>query len=143
MSTLSAVRKYLVDRITEEDSSFKELDHPFVDDHVGRSQILRSYHISYSLGSNQSEDGCLLIENGSGQAVLHFTGKVTNGQSILDNALDTAHNIKMRIANPKKWNVSGIKRVQVTGLDSERLGNNNNIVRVSLDFEFTLASKVI
>lgn len=140
--SLSPIRTYIKTRIEEQDSDFFENDAPFNEDLFPRSKAVRAYHIAYELGGNQDENGRLLIETGTGTVSLFFKGSPQSGQTLYDSAMDTSHDIKLRIANPKNW-ADTIKRVQVTSITPERLGNNDNIVRITMQFEFTLANCVL
>lgn len=139
---ISAVRAYLVNRISEENSTLKEWKDFFNIDAIPSTKINDYYHIAYSLPSDIVTENQFSIASIQANVTLHKRQIGSETIEAFDSLMDTAYNISLRsVSNTKRTDF--IKRVVCTGISPEFLNGNDNTIRVTINFNFEILSKVI
>jgi hypothetical protein len=116
------------------DSDFREHKDGFNDENIGRNIFNKSYHITMSNPSNADTDGCRIEDDISVTAKLFFKGgKTSKIQGVLDAALDTGHNYKLKASNFNDF-PSVIKRVVGNSVVPSPLDTNDNSIIITVEF---------
>lgn len=138
---ISEVRSFIRSRVLEEDSAFKEWKDGFNSENIPSSILNKSYHVLISNPSNIVTENCLVDDNISAEVKLYFKGG-KNIQDALDNAMETAYNIKLRSSNPSNY-TDVIKYVSVDSVIPDPLPTNDNSILITLNYTLRIISVVI
>ena len=139
---ISKVRKYLSDTIKSYDKDFTEHKDAFNSDNISKARFDKNYFITYS--TSLSEQGqAWLTDTISVTVELAFKG-YRCPQEALDNAMDTATEIKLECA--KIENITNFRITDDVPLQSctptsqvaEPLGSNDNSFKITLEFDVTI-----
>lgn len=138
---ISSVRDFMIARIKEESSDFKEWKDGFNRDNIPRTIFNRAFFIQYNSVTLQDDEGCFFFDDVSMNVDLFFKG-FRDPQSALDSAMDTAQNIRRRAMNPKRAG-DVIKRVDGLSITPEPVDTNDNAIIVSLSFNLRTVFEVL
>ena len=139
---ISEVRAFLVSRISEESTTLKEWKDFFNIDAIPSTKIGDYYHIAYSLSGDITTENQFAISSVPVNLTLHKRQIGADTVVAFDSLMDTAYNISLRaVSNTKRTDL--IKRVVCTGITPEFLTGNDNTMRVTINFNFEILSKVI
>lgn len=139
---ISEIRSYLVSRITEENPDLKQWKDFFNIDAIPSTKIGDYYHISYALSGDIVTENQYTYSSVPVNLTLHKRQIGSDTVSAFDSLMDTAYNISLRaVSNTKRTDL--IKRVVCTGITPEFLTGNDNTMRVTINFNFEILSKVI
>jgi len=139
---ISLVRAYLVSRVNEENSTFKEWKDFFNIDAIPSTKIGEYFHISYNLSGDIVTENQFAFSSVPVNLTLHKRQIGSDTISAFDSLMDTAYNISLRAVSVTK-KTDFIKRVVCTGITPEFLEGNDNTLRVTINFNFEILSKVI
>lgn len=152
MSYYSQIRQYFKERISVADSNLKEWRDALVFEDANNipSSLLDSrYHIEIgSWASTPAQD--LSVQDQFSVTLTIFKKGFTDPTAALDNLLDDSLCIRHELINPKNvesfksGNSSAIEAVEnISGTPAEIDSNNDNIVKIALEFNVRLYFGVV
>lgn len=131
--SVSDVRSYFKDRITDEISSAVEHKDAFNLENMYINSRDKVYHIAYQNSDNITTDGEHIADNIAVTVTILFKG-YRNVQKTFDDAYDSVHNIKRRASKISNF-TNGIKRVVCDNINLvESDESNDNIIEATLNF---------
>lgn len=131
--SLSDVRSYFKDRVTDEVPSAVEHTDAFNIENMHTNARDKMYHIIYQNNSNLETHGDRVTDNVSVTLSMIFKA-YRNTQSTFDSTSDTAHNIKLRASKISNY-TNGIKRVVCDNINITPVDvSNDNILLVTMEF---------
>jgi len=138
---ISDARDYIRARFSEEETDLHEHLDAFNFENIPENLIDNAYHISLSLGSEVQLGNCFTEESITA-TVQVFKSTFNDEITTFDALMDTAHNIKLRAINPGLW-VGTFKRVTVPSITASPIDTNDNIIRVTMEWDFKMVFSAI
>ena len=140
--SLKSVRTFIKSRLTETSSGFKEHKSGFDRDDIPRSLLNKSYHIDIDSSNHAESDNGVITDTVSARLELFYKG-YRAVQSTIDNAMDEAHNFRLRASNPSRM-TEVIKGVVVNSVEIDPLyETNDNSMIVTINLTVTAVFAVI
>ena len=136
MSNISEIRTYLKSQVSALSSKYTEHKDAFDDENIPSQSIDKTYFIKYQLNGTSSLGQGHGIFSASSEIKLYYRG-ITNPQDKYDEAMDFAFNLISKVLNPKNF-IEPIKTAQLTSGIPEPIYRNNNIITVTISFNFDL-----
>lgn len=131
--SLTAVRPYF--RARAASSSWKEWKDVFDENNIPSTLIDGSFHLP-PFTTNVSRQNQLDAEISVSQKVTYFRKGFQNVADGLDKAISGSETfIKACLKASNRLTGAGIKNVTLAGVSHDQVGNNNDIIKVSMDFQ--------
>ena len=131
--SLSSVRTYFKDQITNEISGAIEHKDAFNLDNMFINARDKMYHIIYQNDSNLDTNGDLITDSVSVTITMLFKG-YRDTQATFDTTSNTVHNIKRRASKIANY-TGAIKRVVCDSISIEPADDSNdNILQVTMNY---------
>lgn len=138
---ISRVRQYIRDRVNESTQGLKEWTDNFNFENIPKNRFNKSYHINIDvINSFQLDDQSLRDESNISLRIFFLSPK--DNQSYVDNALDIAHEIRLRLIDPLKIRKDEhIIEVICNSITPEFFLNNDNSIIINLNLSMTSVYK--
>lgn len=138
---ISYVRQYIDSRVKATSQTLKPWQDAFNSENIPHSTIDTWYFVNYEMGSDGPSDANWTQENLTAQVELFKRGG-NNPQKALDELMDLAHGLKLRLINRAHF-INQIERVEVDGIRPTPIPSNDDIIKVTLSLRFTLMNNLI
>lgn len=134
--SLSQVRQYFRNRITEVDSDLVEWDEAFNDANIPESLLPNRYHIAMSSISTSAPNDVFLEDAFQVDVKLFKKGFRSNGISAHDDLLDLADCLRQNCAQPLKLQLTNnLRGCEPNTILLEPIeDSNDNIIKITVGF---------
>jgi len=140
--SLKPVRTFIKNRLAETNTGFREHKDGFNRDDIPRSLLNKSYFIDV-VGTNHSANENGYVEDKVSAKIELFYKGFRTVQTSIDNAMDEAHQFRLRACNPSKA-TGAIRSVVVDSIDVDPLSEtNDNSIIVTINLSVTAVFAVI
>jgi hypothetical protein len=138
---ISYIRTHIETRILAVNSAAKQWDDAFNFENIPHNNIDNYYHVIYQLESDSPANANWVQENLSATITIFKRGGKLSRQA-LDDLMDDAHAIKLRLINPNH-HINQIEKVDVDSVTPEPINSNDDIVRVTIQARYMLINNLI